>query len=175
MKNKLKISVLFLAFALMGFTACNEKIKEPIKSKSGKINLTKNVFLNWKIKDFNKTEHEIEYCESIDAKYICKIDDKDYFGSDFRIDLPKNELESLSISIDNKSTELDASQIYNPNYSGELNNDQFKLVKKKDYYILYAYFSDGAGTYTTNWKIKNGKAQRGKLSSDEDDFTWQNE
>lgn len=90
------------------------------------------------------------------------------------MDFPKNELEKLSIYINNKSIKLDVSQIYNPNHTGELIEDQFKLEKHKEFYILYAYFSDGAGTYTTNWKIKDYKSERSKLSSNEIDFEWQN-
>ena len=89
------------------------------------------------------------------------------------MDFPKNELEKLSIYINNKSIKLDASQIYNPNHSGELSKDQFKLEKHKDFYILYAFFSDGAGTYTTYWKLKDYNSKRSELSNDEKDFEWQ--
>lgn len=150
-----------------------EKINQLLKTTKGRIDLKNNIYLNWSIKIFIEKEHKIEFCESIDARYICKIDDKDYYGSDFRMEFPKNELEKLSIFINNKFIKLDVSQIYNPNHSGQLSKDQFKLEKHKDFYVLYAFFSDGAGTYTTNWKITDSNSKRSELSCDEKDFEWQ--
>ncbi len=153
----------------------NERVNEFKNSKSGKIDLTNESNLRWTIKDFSSENHKIEYCESQNAKYICKIDNNDWYGSDFKMELPKNELKSLTIYIDEKYIKLDVSQMFNPNNSGELDKNQFNIKKEYDYYILYGYFSDGAGTYTTSWKIKNGKSKRNKISNDEEDFKWQNE
>ncbi|WP_333851494.1 hypothetical protein [Epilithonimonas sp.] len=153
----------------------NERVNEFKNSKSGKIDLTNNIYLIWRIKDFSSENHKIEYCENQDAKYICKIDDNDWYGSDFKMDLPKNELKSLTIYIDEKYIKLDVSQMFNPSNGEELDKNHFKIKKEKDFYILYGYFSDGAGTYTTSWKIKDGKSFRRKISSNEEDFKWQNE
>ncbi len=153
----------------------NERVNEFKNSKSGKIDLTNEINLRWTVKDFSSENHKIEYCENQDAKYICKIDNNDWYGSDFKMDLPKNELKSLTIYVDDKYIKLDVSQMFNPNNSGELDKNQFKIKKEKDFYILYGFFSDGAGTYTTSWKIKNGKSERNKISNDEEDFKWQNE
>jgi hypothetical protein len=150
-----------------------EKTNQLLKTTKGSIDLTNDIYLNWSIKIFIEKEHKIEFCESIDARYICKIDDKDYYGSDFRMEFPKNELEELSIFINNKFIKLEVSQIYNPNHSGQLSKNQFKLEKHKDFYVLYAFFSDGAGTYTTNWKITDSNSKRSELSNDENDFEWQ--
>lgn len=153
----------------------NKTVNEFKNSKSGKIDLTNEINLKWTIKEFSSENHKIEYCENQDAKYICRIDNNDWYGSDFKMDLPKNELKSLTIYVDDKYIKLDVSQMFNPNNSGELDKNQFKIKKEKDFYILYGYFSDGAGTYTTSWKIKDGKSERSKISSDEEDFKWQNE
>ena len=153
----------------------NERVNEFKNSKSGKIDLTNEINLKWTIKEFSSENHKIEYCENQDAKYICRIDNNDWYGSDFKMDLPKNELKSLTIYVDDKYIKLDVSQMFNPNNSGELDKNQFKIKKEKDFYILYGYFSDGAGTYTTSWKIKDGKSFRRKISSNEEDFKWQNE
>ena len=153
----------------------NERANDFKKSKSGIIDLADEINLRWRIKNFISENHKIEYCENQDAKYICKIDNNDWYGSDFRMDLPKNELKSLAIYIDEKYINLDVSQMFNPNNSGELEKNQFKIKKVNDLYILYGYFSDGAGTYTTSWKIRNGKSERNKISNNEEDFVWQNE
>ena len=63
--------------------------------------------------------------------------------------------------------------MFNPNFSGYLDENQFKLVKYNDYFILYSFFSDGAGSYSAHWKIKNDIAERIVLSNDEKYFEWQ--
>lgn len=154
----------------------NKRVNEFTNSNSGKIDLTNDIHLRWSIIDFDSQNHQIEYCENEyqDAIYICSIDNKLWYGSDFRMDLPKNELKSLTIYIDEKYIRLDVSQMFNPNLKGELTKEQFKIEKHSEHYILYGFFSDGAGTYTTNWKISKGKSERGKISKDEQDFNWQN-
>lgn len=153
----------------------NKRVKEFENTNSGKIDLTDQINLRWTIKDFNSKNHKIEYCENEfqNAKYICKIDGKVWYGSDFRMDLPKNELKNLAIYIDGKYVKLDVSKMFNPNFNGNLNKEQFKIEKFPNYYILYGFFSDGAGTYTTKWKIENKKSFRYKISNDEEDFKWQ--
>lgn len=151
-------------------------IKDYDNSKSGKIDLTELINIRWRINEFKAENHKIRYCENEyqDAKYVCKIDGEEWFGSDFKMDLPKYELKTLSIFIDGKYVKLKISQMFNPNSTGELNKNQFKIKKESNYYILYGYFSDGAGTYTAHWKIKNGVSERIALSYDEEDFEWQN-
>lgn len=184
MKNRFTISVLILVLIILIFTlspklsfsGTKKLSKDPHVEKvdSGRIDLTSEIKLTWSIKAFNKELHKIEFCESTDAKYICKIDDEDWFGSDFKMDYPKNKLENLTIKLNECDVKLDVSKMFNPNYSGELNKDQFKLENKNGNYILYGFFSDGAGTYTANWKIKGCKSERSELSQDEKDFEWQN-
>ena len=60
--------------------------------------------LRWTIIDFNSSNHQIEYCENEyqDATYICSIDNKLWYGSDSRMDLPKNELKSLIFFVEKK-------------------------------------------------------------------------
>jgi hypothetical protein len=184
MKNKFTISIFITLLILLIFVFiqkskfCEEeklsKTIEKEKINSGQIDLTREIKLDWSIKEFNKELHKIEFGESIDANYICKIDNEDWFGSDFKMDYPKYKLENLTIRLNKCLVKLDVSKMFNPNYTGELDKDQFELEKQNDIYILYGYFSDGAGTYTTNWRIKECKAERGKLSQAEEDFEWQN-
>jgi hypothetical protein len=184
MKNKIIISTSIVVLILSIFILFEKskfgkekklsKSAEVEKTNSGHIELASEIRLDWSIKDFNKELHKIEFCESIDAKYICKIDNEDWFGSDFKMDYPKNKLENLTVKINECYVKLDVSKMFNPNYDGKLNKNQFKLIKQNDIYILYGFFSDGAGTYTTNWKIKDCKSKRSELSQDEKDFEWQN-
>lgn len=142
---------------------------------NGEIILDKNVTLKWEIQNFEKTKHTFEYCKQNDWKYICKIDNQDWFGSDFGMEFPKNELTKLNLIIGTENYDLETSKMYNPNFSGYLSSNQFKLVDKGNYKILYSFHSDGAGSYSAHWKIENGKAERIILSRDEIYFEWQNE
>ena len=89
------------------------------------------------------------------------------------MEFPKNELTKLTLELNGDNIKLNTSQMFNPNYSGSLNEGQFKLKKTGNSYMLYAFFSDGAGTYTVYWKINNKKSVRVKISNDEKDFEWQ--
>ena len=141
----------------------------------GEIQLVKNVVLNWEIKNFDNTKHTFEYCKESDWIYICKIDNQEWFGSDFGMEFPKNELTKLNLIIGTENYDLETSKMYNPNFSGYLSSNQFKLVDKDNYKILYSFQSDGAGSYSAHWKIENGKAERIILSREEEYFEWQNE
>jgi hypothetical protein len=90
------------------------------------------------------------------------------------LELPRTQLSQLKIYINNKPVALNVSGMFNPRFGYELSEQQFKLVKKGVTYLLYGYFSDGAGTYTAHWKVSNGKSVRLRISNDEKDFAWQN-
>jgi hypothetical protein len=140
---------------------------------NGSIELDQKAFLNWEIQNFIKENHTYKFCLQNKLKYLCKIDNQEWYGSDRGIEFPKNELTKLEVIINNNVIKLETSKMFNPSFSGELFETQFKLKKKKDYYILFAYFSDGAGTYSAHWKIINGKSERIVLSNEEEYFEWQ--
>ena len=139
----------------------------------GRFNIYTNVTLDWEIQEFEKSKHKFDYCIESGWKYICKIDDSEWFGSDLGMEYPKNQLAKLVLTIGNQKYQLLTSKMFNPNFSGYLDENQFKLVKYNDYFILYSFFSDGAGSYSAHWKIKNDIAERIVLSNDEKYFEWQ--
>jgi len=143
------------------------------QEKSGKIKLSNHISLSWTIEKFDKSKYTYDYCENSGSKYLCKIDEKKWYGSDWGMEFPKNELTKLTLELNGDNIKLNTSQMFNPNYSGSLNEGQFKLKKTGNSYMLYAFFSDGAGTYTVYWKINNKKSVRVKISNDEKDFEWQ--
>ncbi|WP_417429758.1 hypothetical protein [Halpernia sp.] len=165
MKSKLVYIFIFVSFF----------VHHSGQNKNNVITLSKNVHINYEIKKFDKSRHFIKFCKKGDEKFICEIDNKKWFGSDLQIENPKKELVKLAIKINGKPTNLDVSQMFNPNFTGQLNRNQFKLKKYKNYLKLFAYFSDGAGTYTAHWRIENGKSKRILVSTDEKDFEWQTE
>ncbi len=151
-------------------------VKLYAKVLSGKIILLNKVSLVWTISDFNRRKHQITYCEidSPKIKYPCLIDGKEWYGYDFPNELPKIEFISLQIKIDNQLINLNTSTMYNPVYTlADLNSMQFRLKNFSNHHILYAFFADGAATYTVHWRIKNGESEILKISRDDADFSWQ--
>lgn len=138
------------------------------------VSLSDNIKVTGVIEKFDASKHKIDTCTNeFTFKHICRIDGKKWYGSDQGLELPRTQLKQLKIFINNKPISLDVSGMFNPRFGYELSEKQFKLVKKASQYLLYGYFSDGAGTYTAHWKISNGKSTRLKISNDEKDFTWQ--
>jgi hypothetical protein len=143
------------------------------QADSNRLKLDNGIELTWKIVKFERKNHTIGYCTDNSQKYLCKIDNKKWFGSDRGNELPKNQLVKLNLKIGNKNYLLETSQMFNPNSSGKLYNRQFRIKKESGFYRLYAYFSDGAGTYTAYWKILKNSSIRELISTDEKDFEWQ--
>jgi hypothetical protein len=109
-----------------------------------------------------------------DWKAICLIDGQIWFGTDQRLDLPKNKLLKLTMVINGTSIPLETNGMYNVNYgSFTIREKLFKLTKTNLGFMLYGFFSDGAGTYTAHWQIIKNKANRNVLSNDENNFLWQ--
>jgi hypothetical protein len=138
------------------------------------VSLSDHIKLKGIIERFDASKHKIDTCTyEFTFKHICRIDGKKWYGSDQGLELPRTHLKQLKIYINKKPVSLDVSGMFNPRFGYELSEKQFKLVKKGTQYLLYGYFSDGAGTYTAHWRISNGKSTRIKISNDERDFTWQ--
>lgn len=141
----------------------------------GEILFENNIKLHWIIKTFNEKEHQIKICKNdFCVQYICAIDNAIWYGSDIPVDKPKNQLTNLVLEIGKNKIILDVSSMFNPNFSGELSKHQFKIVKEGNQYILYGFFSDGAGTYTAHWKIVDTISIRAVISNLEEYFSWQN-
>lgn len=145
------------------------------QENSGEILFENNVKLHWTIKIFNEKEHQIKLCRSdFGVNYICAIDNAIWYGSDIPVDKPKNQLTNLVLEIGKNKIILDVSSMFNPNFSGELSKHQFKIEKEGNQYVLYGFFSDGAGTYTVHWRIIDNISIREVISNSEEYFSWQN-
>ena len=128
------------------------------------------------IEPFNIKKHKLDTCKDDNGnKYICKIDNKAWFGLDQGLELPETQLRSLQLKIQNTIVHLDVTGMYNPTFSPGLSKDQFKIKKTGTGYILYSFFSDGGGTYTVHWKITNNTSKRILISTNEEDFSWQSQ
>lgn len=143
------------------------------QDNSGIISFENNVKLHWTIKAFKEKEHQIKICKSdFGAQYICAIDNAIWYGSDIGLDKPKNQLMSLVLEIGKNKIKLDVSSMFNPNFSGKLSKHQFKIEKEGNQYVLYGFFSDGAGSYTAHWRIIDNLSIREVISNSEEYFSW---
>src|ERR1700733_13041798 len=86
----------------------------PCQSKTSTVELRKGIVVTAVIEKFVKQKHKIDTCtDSFKNKYICKIDNGIWFGSDQGLELHKNQLISLKIKIFNNYVPLKVSKMFN--------------------------------------------------------------
>lgn len=166
----MKVGLIFILLILNYSQLTAQKI-------TSKVVLAKNIELIAVIEKFDSTKHHYDTCiTDFGWKSICLIDEQIWFGTDQGLDLPKNKLLKLTIVINGKSILLETNGMYNVNFGSlTIREKQFKLTKTNVGFMLYGFFSDGAGTYTAHWRIIKNKANRNIISNDESNFSWQNE
>jgi hypothetical protein len=161
-------SLVTVLFALLYLSGFSQKVTSTIE-------LGKGITLTGVVEPFEITKHKYDTCHADGSKGICLIDGAVWFGKDFGLDLPRNQLIKLTLKVKGKEIPLNVSGMYNPSYTGYLNKEYFKLKEYVGGWILYGMFSDGAGTYTVHWRIIKGKSIRQVISNDERQFYWQYE
>lgn len=134
------------------------------------IELDSGIVLIGKVIPFDSTKHKIERCKYVWGTGICLIDGQPFYGMDHDDDPPKNELKKLTLVINGVHTQLDVSQMYNPNYENLIYKNRFRIRKYGIVYELTGWFSDGAGTYLVRWRIINGKSIRTAILDNEQGF-----
>ncbi len=164
----MKIGIIFILLVFNFSQLIAQKI-------TSKLALAKNIELIAVIEKFDSTKHHYDTCiTNFEWKAICLIDGQIWFGNDQGLDLPKNKLLKLTMVINGTSIPLETNGMYNINYGSlTIREKQFKLTKTNLGFMLYGFFSDGAGTYTAHWQIIKNKANRNVLSNDENNFLWQ--
>jgi hypothetical protein len=161
-------SLITVVFALQCLSGFSQKVTSTIE-------LAKGITLTGVVEPFDITKHKYDTCDMEESKGICLIDGAVWFGSDFGLDLPRNQLIKLTLKIKGKEIPLNVTGMYNSSYTGYLNSEHFKIKEYAGGWILYGMFSDGAGTYTTHWRIIKNKSLRQVISNDERQFYWENE
>lgn len=148
----LKLLIFFISF-------CGHSISA--QQKTSRLKLDSIAELIIVTETFDKTQHKIETCDTgLGWESYCLIDGKPWVGGDNGSNLPKNQLISISIEIENTITMLDVSGLYNPSANGKVLESQFKVSKLEIGHLLTAMFSDGAGTYFIKWQIIKDKSIR---------------
>ena len=137
---------------------------------NGSIELDQKAFLNWEIQNFIKENHTYKFCLQNKLKYLCKIDNQEWYGSDRGIEFPKNELTKLEVIINNNVIKLETSKMFNPSFSGELFETQFKLnsnsiqTQKKErlLYFIRIFFRWCRNIFCTlenyKWKVRKNSS-----------------
>ncbi|OVE76495.1 hypothetical protein BVX98_05815 [bacterium F11] len=115
--------------------------------------------------EFVAAEHKLKRCGK---ESICLIDGKPFFGSDG--DVPRRELVSMKVEIQDKPIELDVTGMFNPwnVYKNEdyVSKDQYRIEHIwENTWVLRGSFSDGAGYYSAEWMISEGGSIRTILKS----------
>lgn len=144
------------------------------QSVRSEVKLSSEITLTGVIKKFDVTKHKYDTCDTtLGWKSICLIDGQIWYGCDAGLELPKNQLTELIITIAKEEIMLDVSGMFNPSIENVLSANQFKLEPNEIGYNLYGHFSDGAGTYSVHWKIVKNKSIRQVITNDERAFYWQ--
>lgn len=154
------------------FNVPNKKKDLVIESKpyEGTIYFDGGANLSFTVEDFEPSKNTLDTCNNNNANaWICMINGKDWYGADHSLFPPKNELTELYFTVNNTSTKLETSGMYNVNYQW-VSNKPFQIDSIGSKYILSGGFSDGAGYYVAKWEIENGMGKRVLLSDKEDDF-----
>ena len=118
---------------------------------------------------FDPSSHIVENCDK--SQIPCLIDGHFPYGTAF--DMPRSQLEELTLSIGNASYKLDTTGMYNAwgkrplEYKGSIRYLGAHCYNERSC-TLRGVFSDAAGSYVAEWKIINGKPHRTVLSSSED-------
>lgn len=121
------------------------------------------------IEEFEPENHTIDTCHFQNQPYYCKIDGENWFGRDMGLELPSYELKEIVVVHKGMETALDVSQMFNPTFSLSISQRQFEVNVVNDELEVYAWFSDGAGTYCAKWLVRDGASKRTLLSNSEAD------
>lgn len=126
------------------------------------LKLNDSINLNLEKSDFKLKDAKIGYYKS----FPITINDKIIFGTDG--DLPKTKLTKAILKIGNKIVQLEINGMYNPWFGNGINKNHIKFKIENDLLNLKILFSDGAGSYLTEWIIFKNSSTRTILSNKED-------
>jgi len=111
---------------------------------------------------FNPKEYKIEYKDN----RVISINNIPLFGSDGEI--PKFKLSKAILKIGEKIYNLQVDNMYNPWFGKDVNKNHFEIIHGgENDHILKARFSDGAGSYASEWLIEWNSSIRGIITKDE--------
>ncbi|HUV30841.1 MAG TPA: hypothetical protein VMY05_07130 [Acidobacteriota bacterium] len=121
--------------------------------------LGEGITLEMTVAKFKAGEHKLTGYQEPGRSYASLIDGKPVFGTDG--ELPSNQLIKATVIIEVDTISLDVSCMYNP-FFGEPDPRFFKIVRRSGF-VIWGYFSDGAGSYEAEWLIVKNSSVRVRL------------
>jgi len=141
---------LILIFVLASTANAEEKYVKNIKNVG---------ILNIYVEPFNLKSHKISPC----GDYICAIDGSPFFGTDGKI--PTKTLSKLTFLVNNTLINLDVSAMYEPGITNDNLNERISVQHYwGDFYKIIGKFSDGSGSYVSQWLVSKHGAIRTNIS-----------
>lgn len=113
--------------------------------------LLPDVTLHVRASKFRPEDHKIErFTIWADWQGVGLIDGKQVFGTDWS--MPHTQLIAAHVEIGGKTIPLDVSCLFNP-WVDIPSKDQFSCTPVEGGYKIRGGFSDGAGSYSVEWRI----------------------
>jgi len=141
---------LILVFVIVFNTNADEKYIKNIKNIG---------VLHIYVKPFDSKSHKIVSC----GDYICAIDGSPFFGTDGK--LPTKALSKLTFLLNNTPINLNVRSMYEPGITNDNLNDRISVQHYwGDFYKITGKFSDGSGSYVSQWLVSKHGAIRTNIS-----------
>ncbi|MDH5394983.1 MAG: hypothetical protein OEW97_01810 [Gammaproteobacteria bacterium] len=161
-----------ITFIAISFLTCQLALSED-KNRTLSFEYKGDIKVYLSITPFQKNDHEIKGGK--DKNSCLLIDNKPFFGSDFQI--PKYQFQKFTVVVNGKPINLDVSGMYDPwnVYEGKdyMTENNIKILPYfKDAYLVRGQFSDGAGSYFSEWLIIGNGSIRTILSNSENIYNF---
>jgi hypothetical protein len=133
------------------------------------IAIDKKDYLTFERSLFTKTGKTLTFRASKqlkEPKILVAINGKPPFGTDGEI--PKYALTKVFVLFKGHEYHLPTEGMYNPWFGDKLDKQFVRLTKVGDRLTIRAVFSDGAGSYLTEWQIVGNVAKRTLLTADDE-------
>ena len=151
MKNSILI-ILFLLYSIIGLSQTDKSV----------IKLNDSTTVELERTEFNASEKKIDYYAD---KIPIGINGKLILGTDGK--LPIYKLTKATLILGTRKYDLQVENMYNPWLGKEFNQDLIKLEQDGNQFRLKMIFSDGAGTYGSEWLIIGNSSLQTILTADE--------
>jgi len=137
-------------------------LNKTLMCQSWEVSLAEEYCVLMEVLEFVPSKAELELCEHLDGEGICSINGDVVFGTDWR--MPRTRFGFLKLVVNNVDTiSLDVSGLFNPTLIGEEPRNVFELQKTRIGLVLRGFFSDGAGSYFSEWLIIGSASLRTKV------------
>lgn len=163
----LLLVLLVLLVALSAPIGCAQSARATVKLPYGAV-------LCLRQARFQASRHKLGYYQPAGqnkTRTLKTIDGQGFFGTDGGV--PRSQLVSASLLLGGVYYQLPVGCMYSPwpyGYEPDARFFRLQRMRQPPGYLLWAEFSDGAGSYAAKWLISGSKARRILLSNSEEYF-----